>query len=258
MRLFVPCMACQIENGVPDFVSYPADLLDQGIARFTCRHGHQSVSIVQSHKFELLGEIAVHAILDGYYRDAVSSFTSALERFYEFYIKVTFIGQGHKEDEFDELWKKVTVQSERQLGAYLFVSFLSDGEIPVMLDDRKCPFEKKGWVNFRNKVIHQGRIPTRDEAVLYGQAITDIINTASAPLMNKHASIVEDLEWKLVGSGHRQARDDETRSTHGMPTLLSCHRSGDDQLPTVLSWMDYSQKMRNALPPIPSDAVSAP
>ena len=39
-------------------------------------------------KFELLFELGINALIDGYPREAVSSFASALERFYEFFCQV--------------------------------------------------------------------------------------------------------------------------------------------------------------------------
>lgn len=53
-----------------------------------CSHGHKTTTIVQNPKYEILFDIGANAIVDGYYREAVSSFTSSLERFYEYSIKI--------------------------------------------------------------------------------------------------------------------------------------------------------------------------
>ncbi|WP_238149350.1 hypothetical protein [Arsenophonus endosymbiont of Aleurodicus floccissimus] len=64
---------------------------NDGRYEITCQNGHSSITFLQQQKFEILFDIGACAIIDGYYREAVSSFTSALERFYEFFIKVVCI-----------------------------------------------------------------------------------------------------------------------------------------------------------------------
>jgi hypothetical protein len=67
---------------------------DDGRYEFTCPEGHTNVSSLQEQKFELLFEIGAFAIRDGYYREAVTSFASSLERFYEFFIKAALYEKG--------------------------------------------------------------------------------------------------------------------------------------------------------------------
>lgn len=55
---------------------------------FECQKGHKNFVILQEERFETLFQIGANAIIDGYYREAVNSFTTSLERFYEFSIKV--------------------------------------------------------------------------------------------------------------------------------------------------------------------------
>jgi hypothetical protein len=118
MRIPLYCMQCFQEQGKPDDVFYPAELQDNGLYWLKCRAGHETVTCLQEQKFEVLYDLAANAILDGYYREAVVSFTSALERFYEFYIQVMAIKRNVPEKEFEEAWKRVAAQSERQYGAY--------------------------------------------------------------------------------------------------------------------------------------------
>ena len=49
---------------------------DDGRYEITCPKGHSSFTIPQQQKFELLFDIGAYAITDGYYREAISSFTS--------------------------------------------------------------------------------------------------------------------------------------------------------------------------------------
>ena len=94
---------------------------DDGRYQTTCPKGHTSITILQEQKFELLFDIGAYAIVDGYYREAVSSFTSSLERFYEFVIKSILLDAQMSENLIKETWNSVSSQSERQFGAFLFL-----------------------------------------------------------------------------------------------------------------------------------------
>jgi hypothetical protein len=166
MLLMIPCMECQIQDGVPSgftLVGYQ----DSGRYEFTCSKGHKTVTILQAQKFEVLFEIGANAINDGYYREAVSSFASSLERFHEFSVRVLLLKmQPDKPNLFDETWKPMNDLSERQSGAFIATWSVHYGEAPSMLSGND--------VNFRNKVIHKGKIPTRGEAVGFGQRALDL------------------------------------------------------------------------------------
>ncbi len=57
---------------------------DDGCYIVRCDLGHEAQVYVSNLKFELLFDMGVHAMYDGYPREAVSCFASTLERFYEF------------------------------------------------------------------------------------------------------------------------------------------------------------------------------
>ena len=67
------------------------------------RHGPGPVLL--GHKFELLFDLGALAILDGYYREAVSSFAACVERFYEFYFRIVFEAHELPEPEIKAAWK---------------------------------------------------------------------------------------------------------------------------------------------------------
>ena len=213
MRIEFLCMQCFKEQGKPDLTVYPTELQDSGLYLVRCRFGHETVAYTQEMKFEWLFELGAHAIIDGYYREAVASFNSALERFYEFYIKVICAKRGISVSVFDDSWKEVSAQSERQLGAYLFVYLLENNAKPPLLH-RKL-------VEFRNDVIHKGKIPAREEAVVYGQAVLDLIG----PILNRLKQ--QDSEHvRIVVGQHVQNMMKQIRcgpNTMGMtwPTILS-------------------------------------
>lgn len=64
-------------------------------------------------------------------------------------------------------WKHVSSQSERQLGAFIFLFTQHFKTQPELLSN--------DLVKLRNKVIHKGKIPTKDEAIEYGQKILELI-----------------------------------------------------------------------------------
>jgi len=120
-----------------------AELQDNGLYSLRCPAGHESIICLQEQKFELLYELAVNAIVDGYYREAIASFTTALERFYEFYIQVICAKHKLNEEIFQEAWQKVAPQSERQLGAYIFAYVVENGNAHRYYPEVKLNFGTK-------------------------------------------------------------------------------------------------------------------
>ena len=171
MRFFITCPQCgdpgqKIEVRLQNF----------GRARGSCARGH-SIAIVLMHpKFDLLAEIATQAILDGYYRDAVASFSASLERFYEFYFRVICRKNSISLAAIEQSWKRVKRQSERQLGLFIATFLNENGAPPQLLSESDAAF--------RNAVVHQGEIPTEAEAIKFGQAVIDISYPAARALFH--------------------------------------------------------------------------
>jgi hypothetical protein len=114
----------------------------------------------------MLFEIAVNAISDGYYREAVMSFAASMERYFEFAIRV-IASATVPLTAIDNAWNIVSQQSERQLGAYVFVYALEYKEHPVILSNK--------MTEIRNNVAHKGSIPERGEVIAFGNAVYEII-----------------------------------------------------------------------------------
>jgi len=57
------------------------ELNDENLYEFVCPKGHRSLTQLQEQKFEILFDIASLALIDGYTKEAVSSYSSSLERF---------------------------------------------------------------------------------------------------------------------------------------------------------------------------------
>jgi hypothetical protein len=96
------------------------DIRDDGLYEFTCSNGHKVITILQEQPFEMQFELGVSAIIDGYYREAVSSFTSSLERFYEFFINLICLSRDLDKELIIKTFKLVANNSERELGAFPF------------------------------------------------------------------------------------------------------------------------------------------
>ncbi|WP_211225060.1 hypothetical protein [Oceanobacter kriegii] len=207
MKLPVTCAQCMQEDIANAMITATVEFRDDGRYEINCPKGHSSVTLLQQQKFEVLFDIGAYAILDGYYREAVSSFTSSLERFYEFFIKVVCLSKGIDWDKTQEAWKEVSNQSERQLGAFIFLHLQETGNKPTLLSNSK--------IKFRNEVIHKGKIPSKEQAIQYGQAVLDVIR----PLLN----VLKTEYSEAVGSAtFRHLSNTRTPSDVGMPVATMC------------------------------------
>ncbi len=143
---------------------------DDGRYEVHCALGHIGTVSVDNVKFELLFEMGLNALVDGYPREAVSSFASALERFYEFYSHVVAASSSIPNEQMDSAWKAVGKQSERQLGMFIASALSLTKQCPPLLNPNR-------EVKFRNEVIHGGYIPTNEEAISFGDVVMGQINS---------------------------------------------------------------------------------
>src|SRR5688572_21926828 len=121
MSLTTVCWPCSDTKGKKLRAYFQdVEIRDDNFYRSTCPAGHENLVVIQNQKFELLFDFGARALLDGYTREAVASMAAALERFYEFYLKVVCLKHGIADFDFKNSWKFVSAQSERQLGAFLF------------------------------------------------------------------------------------------------------------------------------------------
>lgn len=178
MKIFTMCMECQKELGHPSFEPIIADYYEESLAFIECFRGHKSAILLQSQKFEILLESAANALIEGYTLEAASSLSSAYERFFEFAINVFCKKNSVSKEALEETYKQVSKQSERQIGAFLFLHLLVFGSHYTL--NKKIP-------ELRNRVIHQGYIPTPEEVIKLGEliyqeilSITKLINSSLA------------------------------------------------------------------------------
>ncbi|SOS50084.1 hypothetical protein TNO006_460001 [Tenacibaculum finnmarkense] len=195
----------QVDKGEPQVfdgasISTPFEQVNNdGIYEVNCAKGHKSKTIIDNINFEILFEYGLNAIIDGYYREAVSSLTSAMERYFEFFVKTVLRASTNDINAIDKVWKKVASQSERQLGAYIMLYFQTFGKEPILLNQNK-------EVPFRNSVIHKGYIPTKQEAIDYGNSVLQIIEQSLIDLKNKFP---KETEQTFDQYGYKQSAEEK-------------------------------------------------
>lgn len=155
------------------------DFTDSSVHDVTCAQcGARYCLFLRKQKFEMLFDLGTRALMDGYAREAVSSFAAALERFMEFYVRATALERAaNTERDFDEAlsalegtWRHVASQSERQVGMFALAYLLREGREPEFLNARAL------GADFRNRVIHRGFLPRRDEVEAYAAQVFTLID----------------------------------------------------------------------------------
>ena len=194
MKIRLSCANCYKRDSPATQGSYRyAPLQEDPLYEFKCSLcGENTTILVMQRRFEVLFDIAVTAFVDGYPREGVSSASSSLERFYEFVIRVITRKNGIPQSHLSELWKLVSNQSERQLGAFIFLWSIFIKTPPPILDRKK--------VELRNKVVHKGRIPTDSEAQGYICHVFKLLRRGIIELkrseFNSDINREIDGEWK--------------------------------------------------------------
>jgi hypothetical protein len=169
----------------------------------------------------------------------VSSFAASLERFYEFFIRAVMLQKSIDPKVIDDAWKAVAAQSERLLGAFTLLYALEFGRPPQLLSAPR--------IAFRNDVIHKGRIPTRPEALDYGQAILDDVR----PILKEAHERFPDGVQKTVSRHSSQSRtaadQGQPAATLSISTIMSLSvadashhaRSLDQAVAGLTRWQAY-------------------
>jgi len=193
MKIVGRCVFCQGLDRT--YTPVQIDLEDYTAYQVVCDQGHISHLEIRLFPFELLFDSGTLAFLDGYYREAVGSFAASLERFYEICVRVLLRARDLEEEEIGELWKVMSRQSERQLGAYAALYGSRFREQPPLLPEKVAAF--------RNDVIHKGRFPRRDQAAEFGDTVLRLIWRASK---NLRADLSEELERELSALGMKSVK----------------------------------------------------
>jgi len=199
MRIHLHCNKCTqaITPGDSGLVySSVVSHTDSGVYVVECPAGHVTTTVLHTPKHEVLFLIAANAILDGYLREAVLSFSGALERYFEFALRVIARARHIPADVLVSAWKHLSAQSERQFGAFVAAWMLVAPEafVGVPLD----VIQKHAA--FRNKVVHKGSIPSMDECILFGKHVASVIQPVEKVLAGRFGDAHTDECFALSRS----------------------------------------------------------
>lgn len=199
MRLLIGCNQCssaRLNAGQPtdDLPRYLLDLSGDGVYVDKRREGHTIRLVLQNLQHELLFESGVMALLSGFHLQAVSSIATALERFFEFAIRVFLIHTEASPANVDTAWKMIAASSERQYGAFLLL-YLATMKKSYDRENRKM-------VEIRNRVVHRGEIPTPEMARDFAKYVYEIARDVRAALVDLDGKAVEQAEWQTYRRAH--------------------------------------------------------
>ena len=215
MKLYLNCMQCINESKGKINYKKEVEYNEEGCYYFECSKGHKNFVVLQEQKFETLFQIGAHAIYDGYYREAVSSFTSSLERFYEFCVQIFCRKHNVPIEKIIECTKFYNKSSERQFGSFLFLFLVEFSDLPFMKQ------EDDKWRNFRNNVIHNGQIPTKEQAIQYGDNIRKLIISIMIKLKENYRKEIEELTIYNLRVRSQQNNNNCPVTTMYNPNIIS-------------------------------------
>jgi len=220
VRLFCPQCALNASKKLKDSIDIEipvpvSQLTDDGIYQVKCEKGHVGNVILDNVKFELLFEMGLNALVDGYSREAASSFASSLERFHEFYWRVAMTHIGIAASDIEQAWKPMSKMSERQLGAFTTASLILTRKKPNLLSPNN-------QVPFRNNVIHNGYVPTNEVTVEFGNSIMELINEGLNELRELDSeALVEAYKFTSPRDYDSDESDDDSDELVGCVNILT-------------------------------------
>jgi len=192
-------------------IDFEVELNDENLYEFVCPKGHKALTQLQEQKFEILFDLASLALIDGYTKEAVSSYSSSLERFIEYYILVTSLRNQVTIDDFSTTWKQMAKQSERQLGAYFILR---------LMENKTNKWEEKRST-FRNSVIHQGYIPSSEEAIDYGQYVLTFIQSTLKELNETSKEFLKKAMFIHLSKNGKKIPKNIGIGNASMPTIIN-------------------------------------
>lgn len=160
---------------------------EDGIYEMTCDRGHQTTTLYGMSRYEIIFEMGIDALVDGYTREAVTSFATALERFHEFASRALILGAGGDKEVWDSARKMLSRASERQYGAFVALHVAMLKFAPAVLS--------AGQREFRNDVVHNGVIPSDEQAIGFGEAVRIMIVKTICDIDEK---LPPDSNWQAL------------------------------------------------------------
>jgi hypothetical protein len=191
MKTKILCAECsKAASGIVAF--FTVIFREDGLYTGKCPKGHDLFLATQTLHHEMLFEIGLNAVVDGYYREAVSSFAASVERFFEFALRVLMSNHKTPPTVINDAWRRVASQSERQYGAYLLLYVATFGELLTVLSQT--------IIELRNEVIHKGKLPEKGAVLKFGKAGYDVIQNGMRKL---RADCIADVNKALGEHVHK-------------------------------------------------------
>ena len=192
----VECMRTAAEAGAPGPQPFVVTLDNDLKFAGECPSGHPLRFVMQNLRYELLYDQAINMFHLGVYREALLGCATALERFFEFAMRVMFEHAAVPQAEVAKGWKPISRRTEQQQGGFL-VLYLLTFKRPFAVPKGVRPLNEMS--NSRNDVIHNGEVPTEDEALQYAREVYEIVR-----------SVRDDSR----GRGRRGSCDEHRRDGH--------------------------------------------
>jgi hypothetical protein len=212
MKIRLSCPDCAAANS--GFGTWFVETIrEDGLYTGKCPNGQDLLLATQTLPYEMLFEIALNAIGDGYYREAVSSFAASLERFFEFGIRVIARKCDVRTETFSVGRKIVAKQSERQFGAYVFLYIAEFKSVPQLISSK--------MTELRNDVIHKGKLPDKKEALAYGDAVYVAIQESVRQLRKTNSDQVAHILGEHVAKVSEKMGDKYPRTFQVTTTALN-------------------------------------
>jgi hypothetical protein len=184
MKIHSTCPTCSPEEGHEIRKrTCSSDINDKGIYLMKCPNGHDFYYIPTFEDYELLFEAGAYSLESENYVEAVSYFANSLEKFRYFVILVSDYNNGLPLDEIEKKRKLVKL-SERKIGAFYQAYSYIFKKSPEGFNERQ--------VKVRNEVIHEGKIPSKEETKAYGVAVMNYIKAIQVEL---RASLPPDITY---------------------------------------------------------------
>ena len=148
MKLLLLCNECP-QSSVRPFL---AELEGEGVHRVTCENGHQFVHTLSNARFEILFEMALLALIDGYTREAVATLAAAVEEFYRLLIKVVLAERNMYEDK-----KSMSLEDSGNLLVCRSVSSEHSASYIFLRREKRHHFRIKSLLSFETGSFMEGQ-----------------------------------------------------------------------------------------------------
>jgi hypothetical protein len=238
MKIHSACFKCCSKTPLsPIKMEGFLSIKEENIYHFKCINGHDNLFEISAFKFELLYESGLCAIRDYYYLESVISLSASLERFNEFFVKILMLSKGYTIDQFDNVFKNIANQTERQIGAFIFMyaAFFNDSA-PLLLKSKS--------VEFRNKVVHKGYLPNEEEIMKYAEDIFNVIRSNYLKLNSVYRQIIRDYSGQTQ-STNRKKYNDMARNFNTSIAVF-CPISGLTDFSKERNFKEYFEKVKNS------------